>query len=122
MHKDQAALPGRIQQAAAPEVDPFTEQARQLLQSRLPAEDYQPLSARRRGLLAVAGVSMTVMLVWAMTERPGKQDIDPRLQQPDSQRCAPGQTQDCVGGQTLVIVPTMPVFAVPTLSASEPSR
>ncbi len=91
--------------AAAAKAAAFAAHARQVLDRRLPAEVYRPLSRRRHVQLAVAGVLTAIALFWTLAERPGQKGIDPRLLQADSARCAPGQTQDCVGGAVRVIVP-----------------
>lgn len=90
--------------------------ARRALDRHLPAEDYRPLSRRRQLGLAVAGVLTACALFWVLAERPGKQGIDRRLLQADSQRCAPGQTQNCVGGQAQVILLPAPAVVPPAPS------
>jgi hypothetical protein len=67
-------------------------------------EDFPGLPRRRKLLIALLAVTMAVVVVLMLTERPGSSDIDPRLLQADSQRCAAGQSKGCVGGRAEVIM------------------
>ena len=71
------------------------------------AEEYQPLSRRRRLLIVGLAVAMACTVGWLILEPPGgvqRPRVAPGML-PDPARCSPGRDTDCVGGKAMVILP-----------------
>jgi hypothetical protein len=86
------------------------------------ADDYRPVSRRRRLLIALLAVATAVTIVLTLVSPPaGSRGPHPLAQAPDAAACGPGQTTDCVGGRTDVfLVAPPPVVAEPARPAGPP--
>ncbi len=87
---------------------------------RRPVNDYQPITARRRALLAGLAVATAVFIFWLMLERPGAV-FPPRpdpATAPDKAACQPGTAAapGCIGGKLEVHL--LPAAAGPTRAAT----
>ncbi|MBI5718281.1 MAG: hypothetical protein HZC37_11425 [Burkholderiales bacterium] len=71
---------------------------------RAPAEDYRPLTRRRRLLVVALAVATAVAVVATLLDPPGGvQRKRPAASAPAD--CAPGKTDACVGGKAEVLAP-----------------
>jgi hypothetical protein len=83
------------------------------------ADDYRPVSRRRRLLIALLAVATAVTIVLTLVSPPAG-SRGPHPLAPDAAACGPGQTTDCVGGRTDVFLVAPPPEAAPV--APEPAR
>ena len=80
-------------------------------------EEYRPLSARRRWLIAGLAVATSVTVILSLLERPGAVFPAQSAQAPQTAQtaqtveCAAGQTERCAGGRTEVLA--QPASAAP---------
>ena len=83
-------------------------------------EEYRPLSARRRWLIAGLAVATSVTVILSLLERPGAVFPAQSAQAPQAPQapqtaqtveCAAGQTERCAGGRTEVLA--QPASAAP---------
>jgi hypothetical protein len=78
------------------------------------ADDYRPVSRKRRLLIALLAVATAVTIVLTLVSPPaGSRGPHPLAQMPDAAACGPGQTTDCVGGRADVFLVAPTAVAAP---------
>lgn len=89
----------------------------------MPDDDsYRPLPRRRRVLIAGLAVATALTLILMMLERVGAPPLARPPPEPDTTRCAPGQSTGCVGGRAdVILVPAQRPASVAAVAAAASS-